>query len=139
MEKSEKALRVVVFLTGLFEGGTSILMLFFPGVYEAMYGLSPDFDTYYLRQIGMFQFLVGSFILWGAFDRQLRPFALFAVYFHVVCLIFEGTYAFFIFQDHDLQYWTFVFFVVFHIVMITLLTIFMRRSGIGIAPPAEAG
>lgn len=135
MSKDEKGLRTVVFLTGFFEFGTSFLLLFFPGVYEALFNVPAGFDRYYIRQIGMFEFLVGSFILYGAFDRQLRPFALMALWFHVACLPFEFAYAVARRGDHglfDLSMW---FFVVFHIVMLSFLIPLLKKNQIKIFDP----
>ncbi len=140
MNAGEKRLRVFVGLTGLFEFGTSFLMLFFPDFYKAMFGLDPAFDSYFVRQIGMFQFLVGSSILYGAFDRQLRPFAMLAIWFHVVCLPFEASYAVARWSEGGLFPLSMAFFVVFHIVMLGLLIPQFRACGFQwVAPRSSPG
>lgn len=136
MGTDHRKLRLFVFLTGLLEGGTGVVLFFFPGVYKALFGLDPSFDDYFIRQIGMFELLVGSFIAYGAFDRELRPFALYAIYFHVLCLPFEGWLALTL-QPHDLFWLSFVLFVVFHVVMLSFLIPLYRRSGFPWLAPAK--
>ena len=127
MVPGEKALRVVVFVTGLGEFLTSFVMLFLAGLYSKIYGLPADFDPYYLRQIGMFQFLVGGYILVGSFDVANRTHVRFALAFHLVSLTFESIYVLFILTQHDLQFFTMLFFIAYHIPMAAVLVGLMRR------------
>src|SRR3954469_16969002 len=83
-----KALRIVVFVVGLGELLTSILLLFLPQTYKAIFGLAPDFDFYYIQQIGMFQFLVGTADLAGRRPGENPAFFLFAVWFSVAWTVF---------------------------------------------------
>ncbi len=126
---SKRKLRFFVGLTGFFEFATSFLLLFFPDAYKDLFGLSTAFDSYYIRQIGMFEFLVGSTILYGAFDRQIRPFAMCAIWFHVACLPFEAAYAVSRWQEGGLFPLSMAFFVIFHIVMLSFLIPAFRKCG----------
>jgi hypothetical protein len=125
-----KALRIVVFLVGLGEFLTSILLLFLPQTYKAIFGLAPDFDSYYIQQIGMFQFLVGSAILIGSRQAENPPVFRFAVYFNVVSLVFWIYFLLSRGWQPDLFHYTVVGFLVYHTVMTAVLFAVGRRAGV---------
>jgi hypothetical protein len=125
-----KALRIVVLVVGLGELLTSILLLFLPQQYKAIFGLAPDFDSYYIQQIGMFQFLVGSALLAGSRQAENPAVFRFAVYFNVVsllfwiyCLLSRG-------WQPDLFHFSVAGFLVYHPVMTALLLVVGKRAGV---------
>lgn len=125
-----RALRIVVFIVGLGEFLTSILLLGFPGVYKAAFGLPPDFDDYFIRQIGMFQFLVGSAILVGSRKGE-NPFVCrFAVYFNIVSALFWIHHLSIRTHDSPLFHDVVIGFLIYHTVMTVVLVVMMRRAGV---------
>ncbi|MFL6236709.1 MAG: hypothetical protein ACJ76N_26505 [Thermoanaerobaculia bacterium] len=125
-----KALRIVVFLVGLGEFLTSVLLLFLPQTYKAIFGLAPDFDSYYIQQIGMFQFLVGSAILIGSRQAENPPVFRFAVYFNVVSLVFWVYFLLSRGWQPDLFHYSVAGFMVYHTVMTAILFAVGRRAGV---------
>ncbi|MFL6260258.1 MAG: hypothetical protein ACJ76Y_11150 [Thermoanaerobaculia bacterium] len=125
-----KALRIVVFLVGLGEFLTSVLLLFLPQTYKAIFGLAPGFDSYYIQQIGMFQFLVGSAILIGSRQAENPPVFRFAVYFNVVSLVFWVYFLLSRGWQPDLFHYSVAGFMVYHTVMTAILFAVGRRAGV---------
>src|SRR3954453_1253788 len=125
-----KALRVVVFVVGLGELLTSILLLFLPQTYKALFGLAPDFDSYYIQQIGMFQFLVGTAILAGSRQAENPAVFRFAVWFNVVSLIFWIYFLLSRGWQPDLFHYSVAGFMVYHTVMTAVLLAVGRRAGV---------
>lgn len=125
-----KALRIVVFLVGLGELLTSILLLFFPQVYKVIFGLAPDFDSYYIQQIGMFQLLVGSAILIGSRQAENPAVFRFAVWFNVVSLVFWIYYLLSRGWQPGLFDYSVAGFLVYHTVMTAILFVVGRRAGV---------
>ena len=123
-----KALRIVVFVGGLGEFLTSILLLFFPGVYKSVFGLAPDFDSYYIQQIGMFQFLVGSALLVGSRQAENPAVSRFAVYFNVVSLVFWVYYLLSHPGQEGLFHTVVIIFLIYHTVMTAVLGSAMRKA-----------
>jgi|1185.fasta_scaffold562781_1 hypothetical protein len=125
-----KALRIVVFVVGLGELLTSILLLFLPQTYKAIFGLAPDFDSYYIQQIGMFQFLVGSAILAGSRQAENPAVFRFAVWFNVVSAVFWVYYLLSRGWQPDLFHYTVAGFLVYHVVMTGVLFAVRKRAGL---------
>jgi len=125
-----KALRIVVFVVGLGELLTSILLLFFPDAYKAIFGVSPLLDTYYVQQIGMFQFLVGSSILIGSRQAENPAVFRFAVYFNVVSIVFWIYFLLSRGWQPDLFHYTVVGFLVYHVAMTAVLFAVGKRAGV---------
>jgi hypothetical protein len=125
-----KALRIVVFVVGLGELLTSILLLFLPQTYKAIFGLAPDFDSYYIQQIGMFQFLVGTAILAGSRQAESPPVFRFAVWFNVVSLVFWIYFLLSRGWRPDLFHYSVAGFMVYHAVMTAVLFVVGRRAGV---------
>ena len=125
-----KALRVVVFVVGLGELLTSILLLFLPQTYKALFGLAPDFDSYYIQQIGMFQFLVGSALLAGSRQGENPAVFRFAVWFNLVSLVFWIYYLLSRGWQPGLFDYSVAGFMVYHAVMIAVLFVVGRRAGV---------
>lgn len=127
-----KALRIVVFVVGLGELLTSILLLFLPGLYKQIFGLPADFDSYYIQQIGMFQFLVGSAILMASRQAENPLVGRFAVYFNVVSAVFWVYYLLSRPWQSDFFHIFVVTFLVYHVIMTLILLAVMRRAGIAL-------
>jgi len=125
-----KALRIVVLVVGLGELLTSVLLLFFPQEYKAIFGLAPDFDSYYIQQIGMFQFLVGSALLAGSRQAENPAVFRFAVWFNAVSLVFWIYFLLSRGWQADLFHYTVAGFLVYHAVMIAVLLAVGRRAGV---------
>jgi hypothetical protein len=125
-----KALRIVVFVVGLGELLTSILLLFLPQTYKAIFGLAPDFDSYYIQQIGMFQFLVGTAILAGSRQAENPAVFRFAVWFNVVSAVFWVYYLLSRGWQPDLFHYTVAGFLVYHLVMTGVLFAVWKRAGL---------
>jgi hypothetical protein len=125
-----KALRIVVFVVGLGELLTSILLLFLPSTYKSIFGLAPDFDSYYIQQIGMFQFLVGSSILIGSRQAENPAVFRFAVYFNVVSLVFWIYFLLSRGWQPDLFHYSVAGFMVYHAVMTAILLAVGKRAGV---------
>jgi hypothetical protein len=125
-----KALRIVVFVVGLGEFLTSILLLFLPQQYKSIFGLAPDFDSYYIQQIGMFQFLVGTAILAGSRQAENPAVFRFAVWFNVVSLIFWIYFLLSRGWQPDLFHYSVAGFMVYHTVMTAVLLAVGRRAGV---------
>jgi hypothetical protein len=117
-----RALRIVVFVVGLGEFLTSILLLFFPNLYKEIFGLAPDFNSYYIQQIGMFQFLVGSAILIGSRQAE-NP----AVWFNVVSAVFWVYYLFSYPGGHELFRTVVIGFLIYHTIMTAVLLTLIRK------------
>lgn len=125
-----RALRIVVFVVGLGEFLTSILLLFLPGLYKEIFGLAPDFDSYYIQQIGMFQFLVGSAILIGSRQAENPAVHRFAVYFNVVSAVF---WVYFLLSrpwQGDLFHYVVIGFLIYHVIMTAILLAMIRRASL---------
>lgn len=122
-----RALRFVVFVVGLGEFLTSILLLFFPATYKEIFGLAPDFNSYYIQQIGMFQFLVGSAILIGSRQAENPAVYRFAVWFNVVSAVFWVYYLFSYPGDHQLFHMVVIGFLIYHVIMTAILLTLIRR------------
>jgi hypothetical protein len=125
-----KALRIVVFVVGLGEFLTSILLLFLPQTYKSIFGLAPDFDSYYIQQIGMFQFLVGTAILAGSRQAENPAVFRFAVWFNVVSLVFWIYFLLSRGWQPDLFHYSVVGFMVYRAVMTAVLFVVGRRAGV---------
>jgi hypothetical protein len=123
-----KMLRIVVFVVGLGEFLTSILLLFLPGLYKSVFGLSPSFDSYYIQQIGMFQFLVGSAILVGSRQAENPVVSRFAVYFNIVSLVFWVYYILSQPGPSGLFRTVVIGFIGYHTVMTAILVAVARRA-----------
>jgi hypothetical protein len=123
-----KMLRIVVFVVGLGEFLTSILLLFLPGLYKSIFGLPPSFESYYIQQIGMFQFLVGSAILVGSRQAENPVVSRFAVYFNVVSLVFWVYYILSQPGPSGLFRTVVIGFIVYHTVMTAILVAVARRA-----------
>jgi hypothetical protein len=123
-----KMLRIVVFVVGLGEFLTSILLLFLPGLYKSVFGLAPSFESYYIQQIGMFQFLVGSAILVGSRQAENPVVSRFAVYFNVVSLVFWVYYILSQPGPSGLFRTVVIGFIVYHTVMTAILMAVARRA-----------
>ena len=122
-----RALRIVVFVVGLGEFLTSILLLFFPDLYKEIFGLAPDFNSYYIQQIGMFQFLVGSAILIGSRQAENPAVYRFAVWFNVVSAVFWVYYLFSYPGGHELFRTVVIGFLIYHVTMTTILLTLIRK------------
>ena len=133
MNKSLSAplLKGLIIFSGLAEFLTALFMLFGADLFIEIYELPENFDPYYIRQIGMFQFLAGLFILKGGFQfpKQIGLIQ-FTLGFHFISLIFEATYVIFIRTEHDLLYYSMISFILFHIPMIIAITKLMRINNI---------
>ncbi|HEY9422597.1 MAG TPA: hypothetical protein VIW92_14370 [Thermoanaerobaculia bacterium] len=129
-----RALRTVVFVVGLGEFLTSILLLFFPETYKEIFGLAPDFNSYYIQQIGMFQFLVGSAILIGSRQAENPAVNRFAVYFNVISAIFWVYYLFSYPGGHQLFHTIVIGFLVYHVTMTAILLAVIRKAALSTAP-----
>jgi hypothetical protein len=127
-----KALRIVVFVVGLGELLTSVLLLFLPGLYKQIFGLPAEFDTYYIQQIGMFQFLVGSAILMASRQAENPLVGRFAVYFNVVSAVFWVYYLLSRPWQSDFFHTVVVGFLVYHVIMTLILAAVMKRAGIAL-------
>lgn len=121
-----RALRIVVFLVGLGEFLTSVLLLFFPEAYKRIFDIPAGFDSYYIQQIGMFQFLVGSAILLGSRQAENPPVYRFAVYFNVVSLVF-WLYYLAAYPGEGLFRTVVIGFLIYHTVMTAVLLTLIRR------------
>ncbi|MFL6195888.1 MAG: hypothetical protein ACJ75H_17040 [Thermoanaerobaculia bacterium] len=125
-----RALRVLVFVIGLGEFLTSILLLFFYNEYKRIFGLPPGFDNYYIQQIGMFQFLVGSSILIGSRQVENPLVSRFALYFNIVSIAFWIYFLASGMQQGELFHDTVIGFLVYHTIMTVALIVLRRRAGV---------
>jgi hypothetical protein len=125
-----KALRIVVFVVGLGEFLTSILLLFMYGEYKRLFGLPPGFDNYYIQQIGMFQFLVGSSILMASRQAENPLVSRFTIYFNVVSLVFWIYFLLSRAWVSDAFHLFVAGFLVYHTIMTAVLLALTRRAGV---------
>lgn len=128
---AEKLLRWLLLALGVFEFATASLMVLLTDSYRRLFGVPPEVNSYYIRQIGWFLYFFVYFILLGWKDVRKNLVAVqLVIVFRGIQSLFEATHVLFLIDSRDLFYFSMAVFAFLNAAVTGILIYLLKRMGL---------